>query len=59
REPPALECRERRVVRLQRGDVRRSCALHRKRADRILERLPVRLDFGKLGNSSSSWTRSM
>jgi hypothetical protein len=58
REPPTLERRERRVVRLQRGDVRRAGPLDRERGDRVVEDAPVRLDLRKLGNSSSSWTRS-
>jgi hypothetical protein len=57
-EPPTFERRERRVVRLQRGDVRRAGSLDRERGDRVVEDPPVRLDLGKLGNSSSSWTRS-
>jgi hypothetical protein len=57
-EPPSLQRRERRVVGLQRGDVRRPGPLDREGGDRIVEGAAVRLDLGKLGNSSSSWTRS-
>jgi hypothetical protein len=57
-EAPPLERRERRVERLQCGDVRRAGRLDRSRAHGIVQTQPVRLDLGKLGNSSSSWTRS-
>jgi hypothetical protein len=57
-EPPPLERRERGVVGLQRRDVRGAGPLDREGGDGVLERSPVRLDLGKLGNSSSSWTRS-
>jgi hypothetical protein len=59
REPPAFQRRERRVERLQRRDVRRARPLDRECGDGVVERPPVGLDLGKLGNSSSSWTRSM
>jgi hypothetical protein len=57
-EAPPLERGERRVERLQRGDVGRAGLLDRRRSDRLVEQLPPGLDLGKLGNSSSSWTRS-
>jgi hypothetical protein len=57
-EAEALERGEGRLERLQRGDVRRPGLLDRGGADRLVERLPPGLDLGKLGNSSSSWTRS-
>jgi hypothetical protein len=58
-ETPTVERRERRVERLQRGDVGRTGLGDRGAADRLVERQPSRLDLGKLGNDSSSWTRSM
>jgi hypothetical protein len=57
-EPATFECRQRRIERLQRGDVRRPGPLDRCDANGIVEGQPGRLDLGKLGNSSSSWTRS-
>jgi hypothetical protein len=57
-EPATLQGGERRVVGLQRGDVCRPRARDRKGGDGIVQRLSIRLDLGKLGNSSSSWTRS-
>ena len=58
-EAPALERGERRVDRLQRGDVRRARPEDGRAGDRLVERPPGRLHLGKLGNDSSSWTRSM
>jgi hypothetical protein len=57
-EPPALQRGERRVERLQRRNVSRARLLDRERGDGAVERSPIRLNLGKLGNSSSSWTRS-
>jgi hypothetical protein len=59
REAPAIERPERRVERLQRRNVRRPCLGDRRARERLVERPPCRLYLGKLGNSSSSWTRSM
>jgi hypothetical protein len=59
REAPALERRERRVERLQRRHVRRPCLGDRRARERLVEHPPCRLYLRKLGNSSSSWTRSM
>jgi hypothetical protein len=59
REAPTVERRERRVERLQRGDVGRPGLGDRRAAHRLVERQPSRLHLGKLGNDSSSWTRSM
>jgi hypothetical protein len=57
-EPAALERVERRVERLQRGDVGGPGARDRRGADGSVERPAERLDFGVLGNRLSSWTRS-
>jgi hypothetical protein len=57
-EPQALERRERRVERLQRRDVRRAGLLDRRAPYSLVQSAARRLDLGKLGNSSSSWTRS-
>jgi hypothetical protein len=59
REVPTVERRERRVERLQRRDVGRPGLGDRRAAHRLVERQPSRLHLGKLGNDSSSWTRSM
>jgi hypothetical protein len=58
REAVALELAERRVERLQRGDVSRAGLRDGRAADRGVERCPVRLDLGVFGNRLSSWTRS-
>jgi hypothetical protein len=59
RQAASLQDRERRVERLQRGDVRGPGALDRDGRDGLVQRASRRLDLGILGNSSSSWTRSM
>ncbi|MBA2475436.1 MAG: hypothetical protein H0V40_05725 [Actinobacteria bacterium] len=53
-EPSSLERAERRVERLQRGDVRRAGALDGRGADGLVERAPQRLDLRQLGQRPSS-----
>ena len=59
REPPPLEGRQRRVERLQRGDVRRPGLLDRERAHRIVQGPPPGLHLGQLRHLRSvPWSRS-